>query len=150
MFLGLLLLFDWAIEVIFSEDLIHNEYFEPIYMQVYLGLLGIYAVALGLYLAYLVSKDGPCSRCLVPFAVLLAALVNFAIVTWIIVYIYKYYKYDKVYVTTSYNEKQNKYDYEEWSKEKYVTLHVIEPFVVGFIFLCSTCLAFKWWINHKS
>ena len=95
-FLGLIVLFDWVIEVMFSGDLVDNEYYDPIYMQVYLGLLGIYAVSLGLFLAYLVSTDGPCSRCLVPFAVLIAALVNFAIVTLIFVYIYHYYKYDKV------------------------------------------------------
>ena len=130
--------------MIFSNDLVNNEYFDPIYMQVYLSLLGAYAVALFLYLAYLVSNDGPCARCLVPYAILLAGLVNVVIVLWIFIYIYKYYKYDKVYVITKWDEDESKYEYETWSKEKYVTLHVIEPFVVAVVFLSSICIIWDW------
>ena len=77
-----------------------NEYFHPVYFDVYLVLILGYAAAVILYIWYYVTKDSPESRSKVQWAILIAAIVNTLLVIWIVVYIMFIYKRDKVYVVS--------------------------------------------------
>ena len=99
-FIGILLCFDFVLEVFDVAEVGENEYFDPIYFDIYLVLLLAYAAAVILYLWYFVTKDSPSSRSKVPIALLIAGIVNTLIVIWIVVYIMFIYKRDKVYVSS--------------------------------------------------
>ena len=75
-----------------------NEFFDSIYVVLYvfffLGLL----VAFVILLVYLCSTDSHKTRRLVPWAILTAAIANFLIAFWIFLYIEAIYSYDKVYI----------------------------------------------------
>ena len=149
---GIILIIDWSVEVIFSDDIKENEYYDPIYFWVYMGILGLYAIAVFFYIAYFASYDGPCSRSIVPWALLIAGIANIGLVIWVFVYIYILYKHPKVYVVSGSHEgkdKETTYDYEEWSKEKYVTLHIIEPLFIACLTLCLLCFVWDWVNRHK-
>ena len=99
-FIGILLCIDFVLEVFDVAEVGENEYFDPIYFDIYLVLLLAYAAAVILYLWYFVTKDSPSSRSKVPIALLIAGIVNTLIVIWIVVYIMFIYKRDKVYVSS--------------------------------------------------
>ena len=96
---GILLIVDFILEVIDITDIASNEYFDKVYVQVYAILLAFYAGSVVLFIVYFILKSTPKTRPLVPWALGIAAAVNFLIVVWIIVYICVLYKRDKVYVT---------------------------------------------------
>ena len=84
----------------------------------YIAILIDYSVALGLVFYYLIAKDSPSSRSVVPWALLIAAVINFLIVMWIASYISLLYPYDKVYVRKSQN---NYFNDEELPYNNYET-----------------------------
>lgn len=88
-------LFFQCINVYYIYD---NEHFDPIFWQVYVGILFLYAVALVLACIYLFPKDSPETRAVVPWAFLVASIAAFALFFWIIIYVDFLYDDDKVYV----------------------------------------------------
>ena len=99
-FEGIILCIDFILEVFDVAEVGENEYFDPVYFDVYLVLLLAYAASVILYLWYFIVADSPSSRAKVPWAILIAAIVNTLIVIWIVVYIMLIYKRDKVYVSS--------------------------------------------------
>ena len=112
------ILIDFVVETLNAVNISENEYFSKSYLQVYIALLIDYGVALVLVFYYLFAKDSPSSRRVVPWALLIAAVVNFLIVMWIASYISLLYPYDKVYVRKSQN---NYFNDEELPYNSYET-----------------------------
>ena len=75
-----------------------NEYFDPIYFQVYLSLVILFAVAVCLILFYLVAPDSKASRGVLPWAFLIAGITGILIGTWVITYFYAIYSKSDKYV----------------------------------------------------
>ena len=98
--------------VLLSYGLGTGSYSTLKWVFLYLG------VALVLVFYYLFAKDSPSSRRVVPWALLIAAVVNFLIVMWIASYISLLYPYDKVYVRKS---KNNYFNDEELPYNSYET-----------------------------
>ena len=67
-------------------------------MYVYIGLVALIFIAANLFFWYLVLRDSPGTRALVPWAFLIASIANLLIAIWVIVYICSIYPEDKVYV----------------------------------------------------
>ena len=101
--IGFLLIIDFILEALDINEIAQNEYFDQIYWRVYFAILIVYAVAVILYIVYIVWKDGPKTRALVPWALGFAAVANLLIIIWICVYILAFYKRDKVYVVVGHN-----------------------------------------------
>ena len=114
--MGILLIIDFILEIIDITDIASNEYFDKVYVQVYAILLAGYAVAVVLYIVYFFLKSTPKTRPLVYWALGIAAVVNFLIVVWIIVYICVLYKRDKVYVTNG--KKMDDEDDADWHNDE--------------------------------
>ena len=74
-----------------------NEYFDLYYSYVYLTILFILMVAVIFQFYYWMADDSKDSREIVPWSFLLAAIANFLLVIWILVYILALYKREKVY-----------------------------------------------------
>ena len=86
--MGIVLIIDFFIELIMKLfDISQNENFDKLYFDVYLTLIVIYSVSLCLYLVYLIAPDGPKTRMLLPWALIIAVVANILFITWIIVYI---------------------------------------------------------------
>ena len=79
-------------------DISQNEYFDPLYFQVYICLIILYGLAVILYQIYVLGPDSPTTRAFVPWALLLAAIVNVLIIFWVVIYINFLYDKDSVYV----------------------------------------------------
>ena len=75
-----------------------NKNFDLYYGCVYAAILIPYFVAVCLALVYLISKDSPGSRSVIPWAFIIASISSFIIAIWIIIYISGLYKKEKVYV----------------------------------------------------
>tara|TARA_B110001450_G_scaffold210929_1_gene202352 strand:- start:86 stop:523 length:438 start_codon:yes stop_codon:yes gene_type:complete len=90
--IGLLFIIDFILEALDLNEVAQNEYFDPIYWQVYLVLLVIYAIGAIMFLVYIIWKDGPKTRALVPWALMIGAIVNLLLIVWICVYIFCIYK----------------------------------------------------------
>ena len=73
--IGILLIIDFILECLDLNEIAQNEYFDPIYWEVYFGILVLYAVAVILYIIYIIWKDGPKTRALVPWAIGIAVIV---------------------------------------------------------------------------
>ena len=113
---GILLIIDFILEIIDITDLASNEYFDKVFVQIYAILIVGYAVSVVLFIVYFFIKNTPKSRPLVYWALGIAAVVNFLIVVWIIVYICVLYKRDKVYVTSG--KKLDDDDDPDWHNEE--------------------------------
>ena len=98
---GILLIIDFCIETYELLDLAQNEYFDPIYPNVYFALLCVYGIAVVMYSVYLFAPDSPRTRGLTPWSLLIAGIVSLLIAIWIVVYIYFLYPKDKVYIPVS-------------------------------------------------
>ena len=136
--IGLLFIIDFILEALDLNEVAQNEYFDPIYWQVYLVLVFIYAIAAVLFLVYIIWKDGPKTRALVPWALMIGAIVNLLIIVWICVYIFCIYKQDKVYVAVGHNlgesdddwyhdedDSKKKMRYGKQSKQNYTIAHIL-------------------------
>ena len=98
---GILMIIDFMFQLIAKLFYIsQNEFFDPIYFQVYAGLLTLYAVGLCLYLVYLLAPDSPTTRGLIPWALIIAAIANVLIIFWIVIYINSIYSRDDVKIIT--------------------------------------------------
>jgi uncharacterized BrkB/YihY/UPF0761 family membrane protein len=75
-----------------------NDYFDKYYFWVYLALVIALFVAVFLYLVYLMAKESPKTRDLLPWALLIAAIVNILMAVWVICYICFLYQGDKVMI----------------------------------------------------
>ena len=69
-----------------------NKNFDLYYGCVYAVILIPYFVAVCLALVYLISKDSPGSRSVIPWAFIIASISSFIIAIWIIIYISGLYK----------------------------------------------------------
>ena len=165
-FFSILLIVDFFLECYDLVVILQNEYFATMYGGVYAALVVVFFAGAVLVGIYLVMKDSQWTRALIPWGFLLAAIANFLIAIWIIVYICVIYDKDKVYVatsgldsssseaddysyaegnptsgnsTTSADEKPKpkiKKGYAKMSKMVYVIDHVIGPLLGGIFFLC--------------
>ena len=77
-----------------------NDYFEANYAVVYVLLLVLLFIAVVMAIIYLILDDSRDSRELVSWAFLLAAIANFLIVLWIVIYIAFIYDRTEVMVTS--------------------------------------------------
>ncbi len=127
-------------------------------MYVYIGLIFIFAIAAFLYFHYLVQRDSPSTRSIIPWSLIIAAIVSFLIVIWIIVYILYIYKHDKVYIVY-YDKKDSKYDedtgqykpkkkYRKQSKFWYIITYILSPLLNGFLYLLFFFVAKDWVRRH--
>jgi amino acid transporter len=125
-------------------------------------------VAVVLYIVYFFMKDSQKSRKLVPWALGIAAVVNFLIVVWVIVYISFIYKRDKVYVTSGkkvnevgddddsdwHNDEDSpgrkRMKYVKVNKINYIIEHVAEPLIYGITYTIAFCWTKKWVKNHEN
>ena len=114
---GILLIVDFILEIIDITDLASNEYFDKVFVQVYAILIVGYAVSVVLFIVYFFLKNTPKTRPLVPWALGIAAVVNFLIVVWIIVYICVLYKRDKVYITNG-KRMEDEVDDPDWHNDE--------------------------------
>ena len=97
---GCLLFVDFVIACLDLWEIGRNDYFneDKTYLYVYIGLIVLLFVAVNLFFWYLVLKDSPGTRALIPWAFLVASIVNLLIAIWIIYYISVMYPRSKVYV----------------------------------------------------
>ena len=86
------------IELVSMIYISQNEFFDSIFLVLYVFLFLGLLVAFVLLLVYLCSTDSHKTRRIVPWALLTAAIVNFLIAFWIFLYIQAIYSYDKVYI----------------------------------------------------
>ena len=77
-----------------------NDYFEANFAVVCVLLLMLLFIAVVMAICYLFLEDSRSSRELVNWAFLLAAIANFLIVIWIIIYISFIYDRNEVMVTS--------------------------------------------------
>ena len=91
-FLSVVILLDFLIEVLQVVAIFENEHFDPIYPQIYVSILSLFFISVALILVFIVGPDTPGIRLLVPWAFLIAAIANFLIAIWIIIYISAIYK----------------------------------------------------------
>ena len=75
-----------------------NENFDRYYGYIYLCILFPLLVAVFMSLVYLIAKDSPSTRALVPWSFLIASITAFILALWIIIYIAALYKKEKVFV----------------------------------------------------
>ena len=128
-------------------------------------------VAVNLFFWYLVLKDSPGTRALIPWAFLVAAIVNLLIFIWIIYYIEAVYPGDKVYVEKPrgmgsdddefghqrFDEgeedspKKKKHDkYRKQSKGAYLLDKTLGPIINFLCFLLFWCVANDWVEKHEN
>ena len=74
-----------------------NDTFDGIFPVVYWILLAVFFIGVVLCYIFWCAEDSPFSRGVIPWAFLIAVIVNGLIAIWIIVYISAIYPRDKVY-----------------------------------------------------
>ena len=113
---GVLLLLDFGLQLLEIWEIARNDHFsqDKTYLYGYIGLVVLLFVAVNLFFWYLVLKDSPQTRALVPWAFLVAAIVNLLIFIWVIYYIEVLYPEDKIYV-----EKKPTMDDDEFGHHKF-------------------------------
>ena len=77
-----------------------NDYFDPIYLWVYIPLLCILGIAAVLAFLFLVWPNSKLPRSFLPPAFMIALIANILMLIWTITYMTTIYKYDKAYVQT--------------------------------------------------
>ena len=104
---GCLLFIDFVISCLDIWEISRNDHFnnDKTYLYGYIGLIAILFVAVNLFFWYLVLKDSPQTRALIPWAFLVASIANLLIAIWIIYYISVMYPENKIYT-----EKPRSYD----------------------------------------
>ena len=100
---GCLLFVDFLILLLEIWEVARNDHFneDKTYLYGLIVLAVLLFVAVNLFFWYLVLKDSPGTRALIPWAFLVASIVNLLIFIWIIYYIEVMYPEDKVYVEKS-------------------------------------------------
>ena len=111
-FVGILLLIDVVLEALACYEISQNDTFDGSYLYVYIFLVVVLFVAANMYFYYLVAKDSPDSRAVVPWALLVASIASFLIAIWIIYYITCMYSGDKVSIVR-YSSKDEDDDYDD-------------------------------------
>ena len=108
---------DFGLQCLELWEIARNDHFneDKTYLYGYIALVVLLFVAVNLFFWYLVLKDSPGTRALIPWAFLLAAIVNLLIFIWIIYYIEAVYPEDKVYV-----ERHRGMDDDEYAMHRYV------------------------------
>ena len=96
--LAILAIVDFFFSCINLWTLYDNEYFDPIYPNVYAVLLIVLLVAVVLLLIYLIAPDSRGTRKILPYGYLVYGIGGILIGLWVIVYIAFIYKRDKVYI----------------------------------------------------
>ena len=165
-----MLIIDFCFEI-FNVYLIYdNDFFDPIYGNVYVGILVIYFVAVVLLFIYLVANDSKGTRALVPWGFLIGAIANFLIVIWIITYIGFIYEEDKVYLKSNDSsgmakenqnskkqssdtddpEAEKKRHYKTMSKPLYILDHIIGPLIAGLLFILEYVSTKTWVERHAN
>ena len=133
-------------------------------MYVYIFLVVLLFIAANIYFYYLVAKDSPETRALVPWALLAAGIVSFLIVFWIIYYICAMYPGDKVKIVKysrgdSEDDDEDSYDedtakpkkkYAKQSKGNYILTHILSPLINGLLYLLFFCIARDWVKRHEN
>ena len=140
-----------------------NEYFDPLYFQLYLSLVILFGIAVCLILFYLVAPDSRGSRAVLPWAFLIAGITALLIGAWVITYFYAIYtKSDKfVYVKSidddhtgpSNDENDNskvKPGYGKVRKEMYVLDHSLGSLITGVVLLFFYCTVKGWVDRHEN
>ena len=163
--IAIILIIDFFIEIYNVFLVFDNDFFDPMYGGVYVGILVVYFVAVVLVFIYLVATDSPGTRALVPWGFLLGAIANFLIVIWIIVYIGFIYDDDKIYMKKSDNSGSfsdssggaasadngdKKKKYKTMSKGLYILDHVLGPLIAGILFLLEYVTTKTWVKNHEN
>ena len=100
-FLSIIICLDFAIEIIQVIAIFNNEHFDPIYPQIYVGILAFFFIGVAIVLTFLIGPDNPTIRSLIPWGFLIVAIANILIATWIIIYISAIYHEDQVYIGNS-------------------------------------------------
>ena len=68
-------------------EIFQNDYLDRYYFYVYLVLVLGLVVAVFMYLWYCLAEDSKKTRALLPWALLIAVIVNALIIIWVCVYI---------------------------------------------------------------
>ena len=158
------IIIDFVVEILNAINISENEYFSKSYLQVYIAILIDFSVAVILVLYYFIAKDSPSSRRVVPWALLIAAVVNFLIVLWIASYISLLYPYDKVYVRkqqnnyfndeelpyNSYETDPKSSNYRKQAKSVYILYHTALPIINGIAYLLFFYTTNDWVERHKN
>ena len=108
---GILIILDFFFEIFMTVDILVNENFDGVYGVIYAIIVSVMFVAVVMILYYFCARDSPSSRAVVPWAFLIAAIVNTLLFFWIIIYITAIYSKDKVYITQY--EKNDDHDLQE-------------------------------------
>ena len=113
-----------------------------------------------MYFYYLVAKDSPSSRSLVPWALLVAAIASFLIALWIVYYICAMYPGDKVSIVKySKYDDDDEYDedsghhkkkYTKQSKGNYILNHILSPLCNGLCYILFFCITLDWVRRHEN
>mmetsp|Transcript_8292 Transcript_8292/g.13867 ORF Transcript_8292/g.13867 Transcript_8292/m.13867 type:complete len:152 (+) Transcript_8292:23-478(+) len=96
-FLTTIVIANFFFEVIQIILISNNFYFDPVYPMVYALLLLPMAYSIGTFI-YFYMNDTPGARERAREGFIFAAIANFLIALWIIIYITQIYPYDKVYI----------------------------------------------------
>lgn len=156
---GILIILDFFFEIFSTVDILVNENFDGVYGVIYAILVSVMFVAVVMFLYYFCARDSPSSRAVVPWAFLIAAIVNTLIFFWIIIYITAIYPKDKVLITQY--EKNDDHDlqegesavlvhYKKQTKANYIFNHVIGPFCNAIVFLIFFFTAKDWVDCHAN
>ena len=115
-------------------------------------------VAANMYFYYLVAKDSPSSRSLVPWALLVASIASFLIALWIIYYICCMYPENKVSVVKYSRHDDDDFDdegdrkkkYTKQSKGNYILNHALSPIINGLAYLLFFFVTLDWVRRHEN
>ena len=97
---SIVLCIDFVMECVNCYFIGTNDYFEANFAVVFVLLLVLLFIAVVMAIIYLIMDDSRDSRELVSWAFLLAAIANFLITVWIIIYIAFIYDRQEVMVTS--------------------------------------------------
>ena len=96
--LSIFLIINFLVVVYESVMATLNPFFDGIYIIILWVLVCILLAAVILVFYFLCAIDTPGGRAVLPWAFLIAAIVNFLIFIWICVYFYGIYQRDKVWL----------------------------------------------------
>ena len=138
-----------------------NDYFDSIYLSVYIVALCILGLAAILAFLFLVWPNANLPRSFLPPAFLLGLIANVFMLIWTIVYMTTIYKYDKAYVQTYDHDSgleesgeqkpaQRKKNYQEESKQFYILSHCIPIIIFIFFYIYAFMVSLDWKRRHRN
>ena len=158
--LGFLLYFDFFNKIISLVIIFMNPYFDKEYGLGYSICLVPFIAALVLITMYMCSPDTKYSRCVVPWAFLIAGASSLLIGFWVVIYITEIYK--EPYVKQPIEENQKTYydeedgtsqtrqrkNYTKESKSMYILWNTLFTFLNAGFYFCFFFLTKLWVDRH--